>query len=128
MKLKVIKVLVSLDLLLVLASVGLLLYVSVKSPQIEVTGSSIHCPHISFGKSIRATVVKNRSGLVLFYNRDAPYMGSAIGVAEDEASSANSWSFLGISFISIEYAGQPDSKWWTLGISIITFTVIRSRG
>ena len=103
---------------LFLAGVALFAYAQIADIGVDMSGSSLHCSHVSLGKNFNVTVMNNRGGCIVAFNQTAPYTGSVIGLAGDKSINKAGWDGWGIYFRSINRTGDKNENWWTLMVSL----------
>ena len=109
-----------------LGFVGLYIYAHVADPHTHLESSSAYCPHVSLG-DVKATVVKDWGGNVVFFNQAVPFFGGTISLAGDKTVSETGWDGCGTYFRIVKDTKRTDN-WWTLMFSlwypIIIFSVL----
>jgi hypothetical protein len=95
-----------LSLTIFLGLVGLNLYAEFRSPNKDVDGWSISCPHISFAK-VNVTISKYWGGCIVVYNREFPNFNLGGG---QTTTTQGDWLLFNSKLIK---APELDPSWWT---------------
>jgi len=66
------------------------------------------------GGDVKMTVIRDSGGVVLFFNRGAPYMNGSEGGNEKK----HSWRGPGIGYIAFTSPPTSGEKWWTFAFSV----------